>query len=671
MPRKSEKVKPGVRKYGKKSNYTPEILQEAIEKIKSGAISRVGAAKLYKIPPVTLFYKLKEKHDKNMGRPKIFTDEEENTFVSHLLMMADLGIPCKRHPEIKEKVGHKIPRKRAQVNREQIDEFFCNIKEEIEGVAPNNIYNMDETGFHDDPGQKKLLFHRDCRNPEIVKNSSKSCYTVIFCGNANGDMMPPFFVFKGKKLWSDWLFQAPSGSRMSVSQSGWIDQSIFEDWLENHFLPYVDKDDGKKILLCDNLSAHISPKALRLCEAHNVAFICLIPNSTHLLQPLDVGYFSPLKTAWRKVLDSYRNTSRGKKVLALPKSLFAQLIKITLENIKVTSAENMKAGFRSCGLYPFSPQTVLSKLPTYTSQTEVRESVAESFVNFIEEVRQSDLNVVGKARKFQLPVTAGKSVSAEEVEEYQKNREKENKGKPVTEGKKRGRPKGSTNKGKVNKKAKVSEQEASNSAQNVDSANNGIESELQKTERRDQVVCAEIHQYESRIKESKNQEDISINLDTEKSHDINKLHAPVITETVEEYPLTEDHFLELGDEITIEPHSSPDVVEDFIVHLDDTLIKAANQTSNQNDNQPLEGSYCVFNVEGSLFPGRITKITDCQITLSLPQKKISGGWTWPSKIYIHQIDKKEIIHMLNDDQIIRSGSKFKINDDILFMEWGE
>ncbi|CAB3232315.1 unnamed protein product [Arctia plantaginis] len=270
MPRKSEKVKPGVRKYGKKSNYTPEILQEAIEKIKSGAISRVGAAKLYKIPPVTLFYKLKEKHDKNVGRPKIFTDEEENTFVSHLLMMADLGygyewgtLFLERHPEIKEKVGHKIPRKRAQVNREQIDEFFRNIKEEIEGVAPNNIYNMDETG---------------------------------------------------KKLWSDWLFKAPSGSRMSVSQSGWIDQSIFEDWLENHFLPYLDKDD--------------------------------------------------------------------------------------------------------------------------------------------EEVRQSDLNVVGKARKFQLPVTAGKSVSAEEVEEYQKNREKENKGKPVTEGKKRGRPKGSTNKGKVNKKLK-------------------------------------------------------------------------------------------------------------------------------------------------------------------------------------------------------------------------
>lgn len=130
----------------------------------------------------------------------------------------------------------------------------------------------------------------------------------------------------------------------------------------------MNKDEGKKILLCDNLSAYISPKALRLCDAHNVSFICLIPNSTHLLQPLDVGYFSSLKTAWRKVLDNYRNTSRGKKILALPKSLFAQLIRTTLENGETTVADNMKAGFRSCGIYPFSPQTVLNKLPTLLVQ---------------------------------------------------------------------------------------------------------------------------------------------------------------------------------------------------------------------------------------------------------------------------------------------------------------
>lgn len=66
------------------------------------------------------------------------------------------------------------------------------------------------------------------------------------------------------------------------------------------------------------------------------------------------------------MLDAYRNTSKGKK---------AQLI-TTLRNGETTSADNDRAGFRSCGLYPFPPQTVLNKLPTYTAPTEIGESVS-------------------------------------------------------------------------------------------------------------------------------------------------------------------------------------------------------------------------------------------------------------------------------------------------------
>ncbi|CAK1598554.1 unnamed protein product [Parnassius mnemosyne] len=484
MPRKTQKVNPGVRRYGLKSNYTSETLEEALSKIRSGAMSRLAASKFYKIPAVTLFYKLKSKHIKPVGKPVTFSKDEETSFKAHLLLLSDLGIPMsmmdfrfvvknyldsnnmtkpqfknnlpgyewgvlflERNPELKTKIAYNISRKRAQVTREMVEEFFEHIKTEIEGVPPENIYNMDESGFHDDPGKKKLLFRRDSRHPEVIKNTSKSCYTVVFCANAGGEVLPPFFIFKGKRLWSDWLFQAPSGSRMAVSESGWIDSSIFEEWLEKHFIPHVDKQNGKKVLLCDNLSAHISPKALRLCSEHNITFICLLPNSTHLLQPLDVGYFSGLKTSWRKVLNDYRQTNKGKKVQALPKSLFAQLLKKSLNNIEGTSSDNVKAGFQSCGLQPFSPSTVLNKLPRYTSQADVCDSIGTSFINYIEEIRQGDSHVK-KGRKFQLPVTAGKSVSAEEVEKYYEERDNTNKSiglkgaESDAQTKKKGRPPG-------------------------------------------------------------------------------------------------------------------------------------------------------------------------------------------------------------------------------------
>lgn len=52
----------GIRRYGLKSNYTPVKLEEALSKIRSGAMSRLASSKFYKIPAVAFFYKLKSKH---------------------------------------------------------------------------------------------------------------------------------------------------------------------------------------------------------------------------------------------------------------------------------------------------------------------------------------------------------------------------------------------------------------------------------------------------------------------------------------------------------------------------------------------------------------------------------------------------------------------------------
>lgn len=52
----------GIRRYGLTSNYTHVTLEEALSKIRSGAMSRLASSKFYKIPAVAFFYKLKSKH---------------------------------------------------------------------------------------------------------------------------------------------------------------------------------------------------------------------------------------------------------------------------------------------------------------------------------------------------------------------------------------------------------------------------------------------------------------------------------------------------------------------------------------------------------------------------------------------------------------------------------
>ncbi len=56
-------------------------------------------------------------------------------------------------------------------------------------------------------------------------------------------------------------------------------------------LPYEDV----KVLLGDNLAAHLSPDILKLFHQHNIRFCFLPENSTCLMQPLDVGVFKPMK----------------------------------------------------------------------------------------------------------------------------------------------------------------------------------------------------------------------------------------------------------------------------------------------------------------------------------------------------------------------------------------
>jgi hypothetical protein len=50
--------------------------------------------------------------------------------------------------------------------------------------------------------------------------------------------------------------------------------------------------------VCDNLSSHVSLESISLCRENNIEYVCLPPNSTDKMQPLDEqpgSYFSELK----------------------------------------------------------------------------------------------------------------------------------------------------------------------------------------------------------------------------------------------------------------------------------------------------------------------------------------------------------------------------------------
>ena len=451
MARTYEKRKRGKRNY---LSYSEETLHKCMGAVKAGKISINKASKDFKIPRGTIQNKLKQVHSNPVGRPRVFTPQEESLLASRVTTMCDWGFPLdkidlrmivnsyllKQNRTVREftdnipgddwvmnfmdrqgltnRIATNIRRKRAQISKEQLQEYFNNIENELKDVPPSNIWNYDETNLRDDPGARKYVMKRGTKYPEKIMDSSKVAFSVMFVGNAEGSVLPPYVVYKSVHLYDKWVQGGPPGARYNRSKSGWFDENSFNDWFFKMMLPKLRRQEGRKVLIGDNLSSHLSEAVINACSKHNIAFVCLFPNATHLLQPLDVAWFAPLKKVWRKTLEDWKKSSQGLQHKgSLPKEKFNNLLKTLVAKLEDNgaSSENLISGFRKCGLYPFDPEAVYERLPSENVMSP-RKALDESLLQMLHTMRESPAGQETQAntqnnKKTRLDVAPGKSIS--------------------------------------------------------------------------------------------------------------------------------------------------------------------------------------------------------------------------------------------------------------------
>ena len=80
------------------------------------------------------------------------------------------------------------------------------------------------------------------------------------------------------------------------SDKGWVNTQLFYKWLEEHFIKRK-ATIRPLVLLIDGHSSHIDINASKLCKDNNILLYCLSPHSSHITQPLDVGFYGPLKAS--------------------------------------------------------------------------------------------------------------------------------------------------------------------------------------------------------------------------------------------------------------------------------------------------------------------------------------------------------------------------------------
>ena len=216
--------------------------------------------------------------------------------------------------------------KRAEAENPAVISGFIDIVEEaykLAGIDPTNkndaarCFNIDETGFQTGLKSKRVIVERDTNAQTLAPTEGKANFSVLFCGNAAGTYIPPYVVYKGTEgtMPCGWVLNGPKGAGYTTSRNGWMDTQQFENyigWLDGEL--NTAKIQKPAVVFMDGYSSHLSLYSMQKAKEKQIILVKLLPNSTHLLQALDVSVFGPAKCNWEKIMKQWYRQSRNKSI---------------------------------------------------------------------------------------------------------------------------------------------------------------------------------------------------------------------------------------------------------------------------------------------------------------------------------------------------------------------
>ena len=220
-------------------------------------------------------------------------------------------------------------------------------------ILPANRYNMDEFGLMEGQGLNGLVV--GCSHTRAVQRKtpgSRAWTSFIECISATGSALPPAVIFKGKSVQQQWFSMEKDNLRtwlFTATDKGWINQAVALEWLEKIFIPLTQPDDPtqQRLLVLDGHNSHTTVEFMWLCHSNNIHVLYLPAHTSHVLQPLDLLVFSPLKHSYRKYLNQLNNWSES---TVLGKMAMVQCVQKARHD--ALTSQNIKAGWKATGLWP-------------------------------------------------------------------------------------------------------------------------------------------------------------------------------------------------------------------------------------------------------------------------------------------------------------------------------
>ena len=394
---------------------------EALDAIKFGTYKNASeASRALGISRTTLYRRVKGNPSRSSARVKqqLLTEVEENTLVKYIQQLTRVGYPLtygmlrelvveikknhdalgaspticsikeirigqdwiprfiKRHPRIKSVIGRRIEANRMEgIKKDTLNAYFAEIERTIKhfNIDKSNIYNMDETGFSIGTMEStRIIVDSTARTHWQAHPGRQEWVTVVECICADGTMIDPFVIFKGATNNGQKYAQDLPGWTFTSTEKGWTSNYHGLEWLTLVFDAKTrDRANGQtRLLICDGHGSHVTGGFLTYCMKNDIQLIVLPPHSSHILQPLDVAIFGPLKKALTRAMQPYhyaqvRRIQKNEWIQA-----YAQARRASL------TEENIRSGWRGAGLVPFDPKKALRFLSPEPAARQVNEQMA-------------------------------------------------------------------------------------------------------------------------------------------------------------------------------------------------------------------------------------------------------------------------------------------------------
>jgi len=229
----------------------------------------------------------------------------------------------------------------------------------------------------------------------VIQPGSRIWTTVIECINAMGWALPPFVIVEGKVHIDYWYDQPglPRDWAVGVSDNGWTNDSLGYKWIQ-HFDKFTkDRCVGTyRLLILDGHGSHATPEFDLFCSQNHIIALCLPSHTSHILQPLDVACFGPLKQAYGQLVQNLARISK----FHVDKADFLAMYQQARSAIH--SASNIQSAFRATGLIPFNPDCVLSML----TKTPTPPSTSHGMLNSSPWASETPRNLADLAKQARL-----------------------------------------------------------------------------------------------------------------------------------------------------------------------------------------------------------------------------------------------------------------------------